>query len=108
MLVYFTRNKTLQRNAPIIMQDITIQASSEAKYLGVTFDQELRFKTHLQHATENGTKFTMAMSRIAGTKWGAEIKHVKTLSTAVVAPRIDYAASIWHRPKEYQKSQTTS
>jgi hypothetical protein len=47
VLVHFTRNKRRGTEAPIIMPDITIHPSPEARYLGVIFDQELKFKSHL-------------------------------------------------------------
>ena len=41
----------------------------------------------------------MALSGIAKTTWGAPYSQVRQLFQAVVAPRTDYAAVIWHRPK---------
>jgi hypothetical protein len=63
--VHFTRNKNLETNAEIVMPDITITPTKEARYLGVIFDQELKYKAHLQHIVKKGTKFAMAMANIA-------------------------------------------
>ena len=108
VLVHFTRNKRRGTQAPITMPDITIQPSSEARYLGVIFDQDLKFKSHLQYVVKKGTKFAMAMSNVAKATWGAQFKHIRQLFITVVATRTDYAASIWHRPKDYRRSQTTT
>lgn len=66
------------------------------------FDQGLRYHHHIQNVAKKGTKFSLAISRIAKTTWGPScMLSVKKLFTAVVAPRMDRAASIWHRPTKY-------
>src|SRR5579859_3312344 len=45
------------------------------------------------------------MSRMAKSTWGTSFHKTRRLFTSVVAPRIDYAAIIWHRPGKY--GQTT-
>src|SRR5436309_5046238 len=42
----------------------------------------------------------MALSSIAKCNWGAPFKHVRQLFLSVIAPRMDYAAAIWHRPTD--------
>src|SRR6266496_6220407 len=50
----------------------------------------------------------LAMAGIAKGKWGPEFNHLRRLYTAVVAPRMDHAAAIWHRPEDHRKAPTTS
>src|SRR5271169_7105374 len=52
MLVHFTCNQRMETKASVTVNGITVEPSSEAKYLGVIFDQELRFKSHLQHVVK--------------------------------------------------------
>src|SRR5947207_3362309 len=47
---------------------------------------------------KRGTQFALAMSGIAKATWGTSFQHVKRLYTAVVRPRTQYAAIVWHRP----------
>jgi hypothetical protein len=47
------------------------------------------------------------MASIAKCTWGAPFKYVKRLYTAVVKPRTQYAAPIWHRPEDHKHSPTT-
>ena len=100
LLIHFTRNKRKTSSAPINMADITIEAKEEARYLGVIFDKELRFKAHLQYVVQKGTKFALAMSNAAKSQWGAQYRYIRQLFIAVVAPRTDYGAIIWHRPND--------
>ena len=99
VLVHFTRNHRLSTKAPITVGTTTIQPSTEARYLGVIFDQQLRYKSHLRQVIKKGTNAALALSSIANCKWGTPHKFVRQLFQAVIAPRIDYAAVIWHRPK---------
>jgi hypothetical protein len=107
-LIHFTRNKRLETTANITMaNNVMIHPTSEAICLGVMFDKELRYTSHLQRLVKKGSKLTLALSRIAKFSWAAQVKYVRQLFTAVIVPRTDYAASIWHRPGNYNKAQTT-
>ena len=70
VLVHFTRNHRLSTKAPIMVGETRIQLSAEARYLGVIFDQQLRYKRHLQQAVKKGTSAALALSSIANCKWG--------------------------------------
>ena len=96
ILVHFTHNRQQMTDASLKIDKIVIQPSKEARYLGVVFDQELRFKCHIQQAIRKGTS---ALNRIANCHLGAPYQQICQLFQAVVAPRLDYAAVIWNRPK---------
>ena len=108
MLVHFTRKQERSYNekAAIHRGNITINPTTEAKYLGVIFDRKLKFYTHVNHAIKKGTKFALAMSGIAKCTWGAPFRYIKRLYTAVIRPRTQYVAAIWHRPEDYRQSPT--
>ena len=50
----------------------------------------------------------MALSSIAKNSWGAQYKYARQLFKAVIAARTDYAAVIWHRPKDGNKMATST
>ena len=108
MLVHFTRNKRHDVNATIKLKNITIKPSKEACYLGVIFDHRLKYRSHMEHVIKKGTKFALAMSNIARATWGAPFKYVRRLYTAVIRPRTQYAAVVWHRPEDTRNSPATS
>ena len=70
MLIHFTRNTRHEVSAAIQLNDTTISPTTEARYLGVIFDQKLRYHAHVAHATKKGTKFALALSSIARSTWG--------------------------------------
>jgi len=99
VLTHFSRSR-IPPAASIKIGHATIEPANEAKYLGVIFDRKLRFTQHIQHAAKKGTRFALAISRIAKSTWGASYRQTRMLFTSVVAARIDYAAIVWHRPKQ--------
>ena len=108
VLIHFTRNTSIRVEATITIDRTTIRPSREAKYLGVTFDQKLKFRSHVEQVVAKGTKYALAIAGIAKSEWGPEFKHLRRLFTAVAAPRIDYGAIIWHRPRDTRTAPTTS
>jgi len=84
MLIHFTRNTRHDVTASIRVNDITITPEKEAPYLGVIFDQKLKFHSHLDYVTRKGTKFALALSSIARITWGTPFKYVRRLYTAVM------------------------
>ena len=108
VLIHFTRNLSARTRASVKIAGTTITPSTEAKYLGVIFDQKLKFHSHLEHIIHKGTKYALAIARIAKSKWGPEYKYIRRLFTAVAAPRMDYGAIIWHRPGDTRTAPTTS
>ena len=108
VLIHFTRNHRRETNAAITVEGIRIDPAKEAKYLGVIFDQKLQFKKHLQYIIRKGTSAALALSDIAKNNWGAKYKYVRQLFKSVIAARTDYAAIIWHQPKDNDKIATES
>ena len=111
VLIHFTRTTSAQieaMEAAVKINGITIQSSKEAKYLGVIFDQKLKFHSHIDHIIAKRTKYALAIAGIAKSRWGPEFKYLRRLFTAVTASRIDYAAIIWHRPEDTRTAPITA
>jgi ribonuclease HI len=108
MLIHFSRSASAKLEAAVTTEGTMIQPCSEAKYLGVTFDQKLKFRSHIDNIVAKGTKYALAIAGIAKSHWGPSFKHLRQLFTAVAAPRIDYAAIIWHRPQDTRTAPTTA
>jgi ribonuclease HI len=108
MLIHFTRNTRHDVTASIRINDTTIAPGKEARYLGVIFDEKLKFHAHLDYVTKKGTKFALALSSIARITWGTPFKYMRRLYTAVIRPRIQYGAAIWHRPEDKRNSPISS
>jgi hypothetical protein len=68
-LIDFTRRKDLPRR-PIRIRNIRIPPSPTYKFLGVTFDHELRWKSQVEYAFAKATNWIMLFKRIARNKSG--------------------------------------
>jgi hypothetical protein len=104
-IIYFTWNTSVKVRATVTIDGTTIHRSPEAKYLG---DQKLKFLSHISQIVAKGIKYALAIVSIIKSKLGPEFNHLRRLFIAVAAPRIEYAAIIWHRPGETRTAPTTS
>ena len=67
----FHGNRIGTSEASITIGETTIHPSSEAKYLGIIFDQKLKFRSHVEQIVRKETKYALAKSR-----WGPEFKYL--------------------------------
>lgn len=67
----------------------------ETKWLGVTLDSHLKFKTHRDDVIAKGKKHATFLSSLSNTKWGVPPKLFKILITSTVHAATDYAAAAW-------------
>ena len=86
MLIHFTQNPSVKVEASVIINGIRNQPSTEGKYLGVIFDQKLKFHAHVKQVIAKGAKYTLAIAGIAKSRWGPEFKYLRRIFTAVAAP----------------------
>ena len=93
-LIHFTRRKREHGVGQIIMQGTTIQPSPTVKLLGVIFDQELRWKQHVQQAVKRATKVNIAVGGLRHLRPA----QMRQLYQACVTPVVDYASTVWHNP----------
>src|SRR5436305_1416860 len=79
VLIHFTRNALARGNTSIAIHGTTIHPSSEAKYLGVIFDQKLKFRSHVDQIVTRGTKYALAITGIVKSEWDSEFKYLRRL-----------------------------
>src|SRR5262249_54753133 len=65
VLVHYTRNRNKTTSAAITINNTRIGASEHAKYLGVVFDKQLRFKQHMMQVVKKGMSAAVALAGIA-------------------------------------------
>jgi hypothetical protein len=93
-LIHLTRRKKELGKGSVRMDGKTIQAGSTAKLLGVVFDQELRWKDHVQQVVKQATTATHGMSGLRHLRPA----QMRQIYRAVVLPRLDFASTVWHDP----------
>ena len=70
VLIHFTRNSSVKVEASVTIGEIRIEPSQEAKYLGVTFDDKLKFHSHIKQVVAKVTKYALTIAGIAKSRWG--------------------------------------
>jgi hypothetical protein len=94
IIIHLTRKRGEQLQGQVAMSRKVIQPSPKAKLLGVIFDQELRWKEHVQQAIKRATKVTMALSGLRHLRPG----QMGQVYQACVTPVVDYVSTVWIDP----------
>ena len=80
------------------LRDAIIKPSPTHKYLGVIFDQELRWREQTEHAVAKAAKWTLQFRRLTRPSTGIRPKFMRQLYCVVAIPRFTYAADVWYAP----------
>ena len=65
------------------------------KYLGITFDPRLTWKTHIDTCHQKGLTRTCILRKLAGLEWGADSNILKMTYTGYVRPVLEYGVTSW-------------
>ncbi|KAJ9480892.1 hypothetical protein VN97_g12629 [Penicillium thymicola] len=76
------------------MNGKTVEPSPTTKLLSVVFDQELRWKGHVQQAIKRAIKVSIALGGLRHLRQ----EQMRQLYQACVTPVMDYASTVWHDP----------
>jgi ribonuclease HI len=96
-LIGFTRKPDEERPS-VTIAGTTILPSATHKFLGVIFDQQLRWKEQAAKAVATGTVWVGQMRRVARMNHGFSTHAMRRLHQCVLIPRITYAADVWYTP----------
>jgi ribonuclease HI len=95
-LIHLTRRKKELGKGSIDMDGKNIKTGPTAKLLGVVFDQEMRWKDHVQQAVKKATTTTLGMSGLRHLRPA----QMRQIYQACVLPKLDYASTVWHNPRK--------
>lgn len=80
------------------MGDQVIPASRTARLLYVAFDEELRWKDHVQLAVKSATATAVSLSSLRYLR----LPQIRQVCQAWVLPRLDYASTVWYIPVRHK------
>ena len=80
------------------LHDAVIRPSLTHKYLGIIFDQELRWREQAEHAAATAAKWTLQFRRLMRPSTSIRSKFMRQLYCAVAIPKFTYAADVWYTP----------
>ncbi|KAI5720904.1 hypothetical protein M8J77_013078 [Diaphorina citri] len=65
------------------------------KYLGVTLDRTLSFKTHLEKSAAKLKSRNNIIQKLCGSKWGSSSHVLRTSALSLVYSAAEYCAPVW-------------
>ena len=79
----------------LYLGDTELSYSDTVKYLGVTLQKRLSWATHLRDRTRKCFGLLQRIRTVVGREWGLSPAKLLYIYTAVIRPRLAYAAGVW-------------
>jgi hypothetical protein len=95
-VVIFSRKEIDTDSLPKLkMYDKDIDYADEVKYLGVTFDSKLNFRSHINNKFNKAKRLLFSARNAMGKFWGPSPLLTKWLYTNIVRPTFTYGCIAW-------------
>ncbi|GFR32545.1 putative RNA-directed DNA polymerase from transposon X-element [Trichonephila clavata] len=93
--VVFSRKRGVFPNPELFIGRSLIKVVKEFKFLGLIFDQSLRFHRHLKDLKIRSTKALNILKVLANTRWGADRTSLLRLYRALIRSKLDYGSVVY-------------
>ena len=97
-LIDFSHHGVKKIRPPLMLPDVTVDPSPNAKYLGIILDQHLNWAPQLAQVHGKGVKWVSQIRRLARPTWGLTPKAAKKLFVSVALLWILYGIDILCTP----------
>ena len=94
-IVLFTRRTKWSISRPLRINNLPVEFTTSAKYLGVTLDSRLSWTPHINAVTSSALNTLFACRKALGYSWGLSPKVSKFIFIAVVRPALAYCSFAW-------------
>ena len=74
-----------------------LENTDTTKYLGVTLDRTLSYKTHIHNTKMKMTTRNNLLKKLANSRWGTNARTIRTTDLALCYSTTEYAAPVWER-----------
>ena len=93
--VHFHRKRGLQQEPKLELYDLPITIQQEAKFLGMTFDQRLYWKAHIDNLKKRCLKSLNLIKMLSHQTWGADRCSLLKLYRSTTRAQLDYGCQIY-------------
>ncbi|KIK75591.1 hypothetical protein PAXRUDRAFT_124952, partial [Paxillus rubicundulus Ve08.2h10] len=83
---------------PLSLRGMTITPLPMHKFLGIIFDQALRWNAQVANTIAKGTVYVLQLRRLSTMSTGIPLTLMQQLYLAVTVPKMLYAIVIWFQP----------
>ena len=94
-VVVFTRRYKWRTTSTLKLGGQQLKINEQAKYLGVILDKKLAWNEHLENKCKKLTATLWLCRRAIGRNWGLKPDTLLWIYTAILRPRLIYAAVVW-------------
>lgn len=95
--IIFSKNyRHRQEKLKLKVNGNLISTVTSAKFLGVTFDQQLTWNEHINNIAESCKKRINLLRSLSGQQWGAGKHSMLKIYRTLIRPKIDYGIELFH------------
>ena len=99
-VLIFTDKRRPKSVPKLMMNGVELQISKEAKYLGITLDEGLNWKSHMTQKVKMAKKKLMMMKSVISSFCGPSNKLIEWAYKGIVIPAMAYGATAWYKRLE--------
>ena len=102
--VVFTRSRKTAPK-PLYIDGKPIAYKQEVRYLGVTLDSKLHWKTHIDDKIHKAKRFIQHVASITRKNWGPKPSLMRWAYLGIVRPMLCYGAMAWGHRAQYHSTR---
>jgi ribonuclease HI len=97
------KRKSNRESINIYLNNRRLEQVKETKYLGIYFDDRLKFNTHIENTIDKSRKMIYMLGKTAKLNWGLGHKSLKTIYEGAIVPIMTYGAPVWEEAIKTQR-----
>ena len=94
---FHLRNREAKRSLQVTWNGVDLENTDTPKYLGVTLDRTLSYKTHIHNIKMKVATRNNLLKKLANSRWGTNARTIRTTALALCYSTAEYAAPVWER-----------
>ncbi len=98
--VHFCRRRSCNRRVDLFLNGNRITTENSAKYLGMIFDDKLRWRDHIYQLKQSCTKRLNIIRRLAHTSFGADTTSLINLYKTTIQSKLDYGVTAYQNANQ--------
>ena len=93
-VMVFTKKKK-HKLPTLTLHGKELEYVQEFKYLGITIDNKLTWKPHINNQINKATRAMMMARKMTGKRWGLKPRNMEWIYTSIVCPILSYGSIAW-------------
>ena len=94
---FHLRNREAKRSLQVSWNGVALENTDTPKYLGVTLDRTLSYKTHIHNTKLKVATRNNLLNKLTYSRWGTNARTIRTTALALCYSTAEYAAPVWER-----------